>query len=128
LLLRISRKDIKILMLDRSALVFLFGFPLIFTAIFGAIYGGRGKSSSPALKVLVANLDQGKHGAELIDALGKMGLGVEEERQGPEIVAKRIKSGDQPLGLVIPADYSAKLDAAIQAAADRAEKPPQAHI
>ncbi len=115
-------------MRDRSALVFLFGFPLIFTAIFGAIYGGRGPSSSPVIKVLVANLDQGRHGAELIDAFGKMGLAVEEERQGAEAVAKRIKNGDQPMGLVIPADYSANLDAAIQAAADHSGKPPQAHI
>lgn len=124
----IARKDLKILMRDRSALVFLFGFPLIFTAIFGAIYGGRGQTSSPVVKVLVANLDQGKHGTELIDALGKMGLAVEEERKGPGILAKRVKSGDQPLGLVIPADYSAQLDAAIQAATDHAEKPSQAHI
>ena len=127
-LLSIARKDLKILMRDRSALVFLFGFPLIFTAIFGAIYGSRGQSSSPAIKVLVANLDRGRHGAELIDAFGKMDVAVESEPQGAETLAKRIKNGDQPMGLVIPADYSANLDAAVQAAADPAEKPPQAHI
>ena len=124
----IARKDLKILMRDRSALVFLFGFPLIFTAIFGAIYGGSGRSSSPAVKVLVVNLDLGRHGTELIDALGKMGIAVEEERQGPENLAKRVNRGDQPMGLVINADYSSRLDAAVQAAADHAEKPPQAHI
>ena len=124
----IARKDLKILMRDRSALVFLFGFPLIFTAIFGAIYGGNGKSGTPTVKVLVANLDRGSHGAELVDALAKMGLAVKEERQGADAVAKRIRNGDQPMGLVIPADYSAELDAAVHAAAEHTANPPQARI
>ncbi|HLJ55042.1 MAG TPA: ABC transporter permease, partial [Chthonomonadaceae bacterium] len=126
-LLSIARKDLRILMRDRSALVFLFGFPLIFTAIFGAVFGGRGRTAMPTVKILVADLDRGAHGRELEDALGKIGLTVEQEPKGAEAVARRIKKGDQPMGLVIPADFSERLDAAV-AAASGTPAPQQAHI
>jgi ABC-2 type transport system permease protein len=124
----IAVKDLKILSRDRSALVFLFGFPLIFTAIFGVIYGGHGPQSAPQIKVLVANLDTGKHGAELLDALAKVGVAVDVERGGPAAVEKRVRAGEQPVGLVIPVDYSSRLDAAIAAAAGGAPNPSQARI
>jgi ABC-2 type transport system permease protein len=123
----IALKDLKILFRDRSALVFLFGLPLIFTAIFGAIYGGA-RNTASAIKVLVVNLDQGKHGAELLDALSKMGVTVEMEKQGTEGLRKHVQSGEQPMGLVIPTDYSGRLDSIINASGDPPEKAPQAHI
>ncbi len=124
----IARKDLIILFRDRSALVFLFGFPLIFTAIFGIIYGGRDLSSPSLIKVLVVNLDEGKHGADFIEALRNMGVTLEVEKQGPERLSKRIKAGDLPVGLVVPRDFSSQVDAAIAAGAEHSPNPPQAQI
>src|SRR5690242_3929275 len=117
-LISIAVKDIKILLRDRSALVFLFGLPLVFTPIFGTIYGGRGRNSSPEIKLLVVNLDSGKHGNELLEAIRKAGLTLETESQGPDKLRKRVQSGDQAIGIVIPSDYSRRLDAAVQAGMD----------
>jgi ABC-2 type transport system permease protein len=123
----IALKDLRILRRDRSALVFLFGFPLIFTAIFGAIYGGADRQKSSGIKVLVVNQDRGAHGAELIEAMGKLGLAVEEENS-PEALKKRVTSGEQPLGLIIPATYSEELEAEVKAQAAGAQKAAQAKI
>ena len=41
--LTIARKDIRVLFRDRSAMIFIFGLPIIMTSIFGVIFGKQGK-------------------------------------------------------------------------------------
>ena len=121
----IARKDLRILFRDRSAMIFIFGLPLIMTSIFGVIFGGRGKEDSrPPLKVLVANLDTGSRGAELIDAMKKMGITPELETRGAAAVEQRVKTGGQPFGMTIPADFSTGLTAAVKG---MAANDPKAH-
>lgn len=124
----IAIKDLRILRRDRSALVFLVGFPLIFTAIFGAIYGRAEQQKSTAIKVLVVNQDRGAHGAELIEAMGKLGLAVEEDKSGPDSLKKRVTGGEQPLGLIIPENYSQQIEADVKSQSEGSQSPGQARI
>jgi len=78
--------------------------------------------------MLVSNLDIGSHGAELIDSLGKMGIEVEQDVKGPEDLAKQVRTGNQPMGIVIPANYSTEIDTAVAAGAENRPPPPQTHI
>jgi ABC-2 type transport system permease protein len=122
----IARKDLRVLFRDRTAMIFIFGLPLIMTSIFGAIFGSRGKEETRApLKILVANLDKGSHGAELIEFMQKLGMTPEAEPKGAAEVTKRVKSGDQPFGLTIPADFSASLEAAVKGLAANDPNAPQ---
>lgn len=111
----IALKDLRILLRDRSALVFLFGLPLVFTGIFGAVYSGRGNSSSSPIRILVLNQDRGAHGAELVDSMQKLGITIENETAGSEHLKQRVQNGEQAIGVVIPPNYSERLEAAVHA-------------
>ncbi|MCW3096115.1 MAG: family transporter protein [Chthonomonadaceae bacterium] len=112
----IARKDLRVLFRDRSALIFIFGLPIIMTSIFGVIFGRQGGKEEirVPLKILVANLDKGPHGAELIASMQKLGMTPDPEPKGAAEVEKRVKSGDRPFGLTIPANFSAGLEAAVK--------------
>jgi ABC-2 type transport system permease protein len=122
----IARKDLRVLFRDRTAMIFIFGLPLIMTSIFGVIFGSKGKEETRVpLKILVANLDKGSHGAELIASMQKLGMTPEPEPNGSDAVSNRVKSGDRPFGLTIPADFSAGLEAAVKGLAANDPKAPQ---
>jgi ABC-2 type transport system permease protein len=112
----IARKDLRVLFRDRSAMIFIFGLPIIMTSIFGVIFGKQGGKQEirVPLKILVANLDKGPHGAELIESMQKLGMTPDPEPKGAAEVEKRVKSGDRPFGLTIPANFSTGLEAAVK--------------
>ena len=106
----IARKDIKVLFRDRSALVFIFGLPLIFTFIFGSIFGGKGGGDNRApLQVLVVNQDAGPQGAALIEAMQKNGVLVGTDLHSVLALMEKVKNGDYAVGVVIPPDFSKRL-------------------
>ncbi len=121
---RVCQKDLRVLLRDRSALIFIFALPLAFVFMFGMMFGksdsGDGRPSP--LTVLLVNADSGKRGAELQAALGTVGLKIELEVNFPKLEG-RVRKGDAAVGMEIPADFSAKLEAAA-----RDEKQPQAQI
>ncbi len=125
----IARKDLRVLFRDRTAMIFIFGLPLIMTSIFGVIFGNRGKEETRVpLKILVANLDRGPRGAELVESMRKLGMTPDPVPEGALVLEKRVKNGDQPFGLTIPADFSAGLEAAIKGLAANDPNAPQAKL
>ena len=75
MILKIARKDLRVILRDRSSLIFIFALPLVFMGVFGAAFGRSGESAKPmVVSVLVFNGDKGKHGAELIKAMQAVGL------------------------------------------------------
>lgn len=127
----ITRKDLRILFRDRSALVYIFGMPVMFVVTFGMIFGGGGnQNANPApVKLLVCNLDRGPQGRKLITTMGQMGLSIEEDTAGEQDTLKRVRSGDRAMGIVIPRDFSATLEKATQTTGDEARGAPvQAHL
>lgn len=112
----VMRKDLRILFRDRTALVFIFGLPLIFALMFGLIYsgsGGKDAGKRVPLNVLVLNQDRGPHGAELTQAMKQLGMSEEPEPNFARM-AHRVKTGERPVGLLIPSDFSASLDLAVK--------------
>ncbi len=123
----IAAKDLRILLRDRSALVFLFGLPLVFVFTFGMIFGGRSSSRSAArIVILAANRDQGAYGASLIAELRHLGLKVETTAT-EEQVEDAVGGGDRSLGLVIPPGFSRALEVAVAGAGNDGGAPP-AHV
>jgi ABC-2 type transport system permease protein len=104
----VARKDIRLTFRDRTALIFIFGLPLLFALMFSAIYGGGKDSKRSPLKMLVANEDQGPQGALVLESMRQAGLNVETEARGDAVNA-RVKSGDRPIGVIIGPDFSARL-------------------
>jgi ABC-2 type transport system permease protein len=111
------RKDLRVLKRDRTALIFTFALPLFFTLIFGSAFGRSGSDggkNSP-MKLLVANMDAGPHGSEVVAAMKQVGLTVEPAASGAEATA-RVKKGDMALGVVIAPDFSVQLEQAVKQA------------
>ncbi len=107
--------NLRLLVADRSALFWLLVMPVAFTFVAGlAFSGGGGGSDDPVRYALtVANLDEGARGAALVHAIEEADeidvLLVEGPGAGAE-AAELVESGDRSAALIIPPDYSARLD------------------
>lgn len=125
--LTIARKDLRVLFRDRTAMIFIFGLPLIMTSIFGLIFGKKGGKEEirAPLKILISNMDTGPRGAELIASMQKLGITPELEPKGSAEVTSRVKAGDRPFGMTIPADFSTRLEAAVKGLAANDPNAPQ---
>ena len=126
----VMRKDLRLIFRDRSALIFLFGLPLVFAFLFGTAFGGsgaKGAARSP-VKVLVANEDRGAQGKELIATMQRMGVEAENAVGGSIEVGRRVRTGDRAVGVVVPPDFSAQLEQTVTALASGNAAPQQAHL
>ena len=123
------RKDLRLIFRDRSALIFLFGLPLVFAFLFGTAFGGSGsKGSQSPVRVLVANADRGAQGRDLLATMTDMGVAVELAQGGEPEVMRRVRNGDRAVGVIIPPDYSAQLERAVEGVTARDANAPQAHL
>jgi ABC-2 type transport system permease protein len=132
----IAKKDLKTVFRDRSALIFLFGMPIMFLLLFGTIFSGGSSRSAGGVKfsVLAVNSDAGKHGAEVLTALQDNGVRLISENGGEAAVRAKVGSGKHAAGVMIPPEFSAELDKAAQerlasfSGGDLPAKPAQAKL
>ncbi len=114
--LYIIAHNLRVLRSDRSAFFWLLAMPLVFTFVLGIMIrdGGGGSGEPPRYALTVANLDEGEHGAALLEAIEEADeidlLVVEGPDAGAEAEAL-VEDGDRSAALVIPADFSALLEA-----------------
>ena len=108
--------NIRLLAADRMAFFWLLVMPVAFTFVMGIMFsgGGAGGERGPTRYALtVANLDEGARGKALLQAIEEAGdidlLPVEEPEAGDE-ARRLVDEGDRSAALVIPADYSARLE------------------
>lgn len=89
--------DLKVLLKDRTAFVWLLLMPLVFVGFIGlANKGGDGKPRNPNPKVLVDNLDNGFMGTLMLEALGARGMWLAGEEDRDEVER----------GITIPEDFT----------------------
>jgi len=115
--LRLARKDLKILFKDRGQLAVLFVLPLLFALIMGGPYAllpaGEAPSREPRLsiKAYAVNGDQGPYGAQVVEVLRGVGtLRLYSSRTVDE-ADQKVAEGEAAAAIIIPADFSAQLDA-----------------
>ena len=97
-------KDVQLLVRDRGALGSLFALPIVFTAVFGAMFQGGpdGGGELPRLPVHYAAGERAEGVARAIDEAGV----VRPERQpSARRVREIVADGGAVAGLVIPADF-----------------------
>lgn len=114
---RMSKKDLKILFKDRGQLAVLFALPLILAICFAGPYAlmditiTRGGESNLSIRACVVNEDQGPYGEQLETALRGVGpLRLLSSRTIDQADAK-VADGEVAAAIVIPADFSARIDA-----------------
>ncbi|MEA3409772.1 MAG: ABC transporter permease, partial [Candidatus Eisenbacteria bacterium] len=107
--------NVKVLLSDRSAVLWLLAMPLAFTFVSGIAFSGGGGSDDDApvrYALTVANMDEGGRGEELLEVIrasDEIDLLMLEGTQADEDARLLVEDGDRSAALVIPRDYSEKL-------------------
>ncbi|MGD2205147.1 MAG: ABC transporter permease [Anaerolineae bacterium] len=110
--LAVAWKDLLIVLKDKGALAVYFLMPLLFASLLGIAFGGTGSDETTIeIDVLVINQDGGAYGQMLADGLKGTEVLIVEEMDDAALADERVANGDAPAALVIPAEFSSKIDA-----------------
>jgi ABC-2 type transport system permease protein len=108
----LTLKDLRQIVRDWRAAVFLLGMPIIFTLMFGFAFGGRGGTgqSDPRLPVGLLDQDQGQLSHQLVTLLANSEvLRIDEEGTGEAELEEKVAEGDLAAAIMVPAGYSDSL-------------------
>lgn len=115
--LRMARKDLKILFQDRGQLAVIFGLPLLLGLIFCGMYASAIGSAKPGgesrlvIKAYIVNEDQGPYGTQVEEVLrGIQVLRLTRSRTA-DAADEKVAEGEAAAAIIIPADFSSKIDA-----------------
>ncbi len=101
-MLKLAKKDWLLLLRDKAALFFTFGFPLIIAIFFGTAFSGGGQTA--AISLAVADLDGSAQSREWISRLEKSD--ALDIRLLPQDQAReQVRKGKQTAMLIIPAGF-----------------------
>ena len=114
----IARHDLRLVLSDRSAVMWLFFLPVVFATFFGLVMGSGSSPGDAAASLTVVNQDSGELSKALVAELAGEGLKITEltpeERESTENIVRT---------LVIPADFSSRVFA-LEKVTLRLEKEP----
>jgi ABC-2 type transport system permease protein len=110
--LAIAWKDLLIVLKDKGVLAVYFLLPLLFASLLGMAFGdvSRGEAEIE-IDILLVNQDTGSYGQMLTDGLKGAGMLVIEELADAAEADQRVADGDVPAAIIIPTDFSARIDA-----------------
>jgi ABC-2 type transport system permease protein len=108
-------KDIRILTRDKVGIALMFGMPIALVIIITSIQNSTFELvNKNKVSLLVCNRDTGKISTEFLQAVDKIGmfkmLSV-SKNETDKAITDRMQTNDAPLAIVIPADFSNKIDA-----------------
>lgn len=114
----IASNDLRVFLKDKGGYVWLFGMPLVFMYLFGtAMTGSDQEPRNPRPRVVIENKDAGYLGELFIDQLEQEGFSVVEPAAGTDSKNDRDENG-----ILIPADFTEKVEAAKQVKVDFLKK------
>ena len=116
--LRMARKDLKVLFKDKGQLAVIFALPLLLSLIFGGLYtllypDSEGPSGEPRLviKTYLVNEDQGPYGAQVEEVLRDIQSLRLYRSPTVDKADEKVADGQAAAAIIIPADFSAQIDA-----------------
>jgi len=110
--LAVAWKDLLIVLKDKGALAVYFLMPLLFASLLGMAFGNVGSEETKIeITILLVNQDSGSYGRMLADGLKGAEVLLVEELTDAALADQRVADGEATAALVIPADFSAKIDA-----------------
>jgi ABC-2 type transport system permease protein len=120
------KKDVRILLRDRTGILLMFIMPIILVVVVTSIQNSTFQLMNKAkLPILVCNKDTGDDSGQLIKAINRVGLLKVSLLPASQTVAEimqAMKAKDAQLAIVIPADFSARVSVKAQNAAAKALK------
>ncbi len=115
-LINIAWKDFQILIRDRGMLAVIIAMPLMFGLLLSSAYSGSYNSAAGAgleIPIIIANQDNGPYGQRVVDVLKQIEeLSITEEfSQSPlELVNQSVLNGTNRVAIVIPDNFSEKIN------------------
>jgi ABC-2 type transport system permease protein len=124
--LAVAWKDLLIVLKDKGALAVYFLMPLLFASLLGMAFGNAGNEERKIeIATLLVNRDSGSYGKMLADGLKGAEVLVIEKLSDAVLADQRVASGGAAAALVIPADFSSKINAGEPAAVTLIKDPTQ---
>lgn len=114
--LAIAGKELQVLFKDRGALVTTFLMPLLFAILMGSAFGAvisSDEEDAPAisLDVFLVDEDSGQYATRIVGILEEMDILNIETLDSAAEADKRVADGDALAAIIIPAGFSAQVDA-----------------
>ncbi len=117
--LALAGKDLKVLFKDRGNLAVLFALPILFSLItagphrFQSDTEETAPGEEPALQieVFLVNEDAGPYGSQVAEGLRGVEMLQAESLDSAEEADRRVADGERAAAIVIPADFSSRIDA-----------------
>jgi ABC-2 type transport system permease protein len=118
------KKDTRILLRDGVGISLMFLMPVILVIVVTSVQNSTFQlMNKNRLPIVISNLDTGKASTELIKAIEKIGMFNVSQlkgRQGENAVADAMHDKDATLGIIIPLNFSARVNAKSQSVAAKA--------
>ena len=104
--LAIAWKELQVLFKDRGELAVLFLMPIMFASVIGSAFGGGG----PGISVYLVNQDTGQYSTQVEDILYQIDALRITELDTVEQADRQVADGKALAAIVIPSDFSQKVD------------------
>ncbi len=101
-------KEWRVFSNDKSHMFTIFLLPILIAGFFGAMSAGGGDLELP---VTIVNLDDGKYSEDMLDVMRDIDELKLQEISSPEVATTHVEEGDAVAAIIIPADFSQKIDA-----------------
>lgn len=106
-ILALARKDIRLLLRDRSGLFFTFVFPILIGVFFGTIFAGGGEDGPRGIRTAVVDEDRTPASADFIQRMNQGGNFETRPAESREEGVRRVRSGEVAAVVVIPTGFGA---------------------
>ena len=117
-------KDIRILLRDKVGISLMFVMPIILVVVVTSIQNSTFQLvNKNRLSILINNSDTGQASKQLVMAIGKIGMFKVSQVNGPQTeksITEVMHQQDAMLGIIIPANFSAKVSAKSKSIAGKA--------
>jgi ABC-2 type transport system permease protein len=112
--LSVAWKEIQIFMRDRGTLALLILFPILLSSVQGGAnvaMASEGETPSILLQVSLVNEDTGAFGSEVSKAIQSIDVLEVENLLQADIAEEKVAKGEAAAAILIPADFTEKIDA-----------------
>ncbi|UGQ47034.1 ABC transporter permease [Massilia endophytica] len=121
-LIALIRKDLKLYLNDKRALMLNLLMPIVLAAFFGSLFGGAGESKTSKIDIGLVQEDSSAVGRKIGDGL-KADTSLRVAEMSREEAQQRVKSGKLGVAVVIPAGFGERAGSALFGAGAKPELP-----
>ena len=107
--LAVMLKDLRVVSQDRAYLISMLIFPMLITFLNASIFGGTSESIN--LPVALVNQDSGAYGAALAEVMNNIPELDLAKLDSPTAANQAVTSGNSLAAVVVPLDFSQRIDA-----------------